>query len=170
VGRVSLLHNPNTAHFPRSDAPAKAGLFDFRAPSRNLPCRNMFPGNHLQKCRDNRPYLQSGWIQVRVAQLNNWVANQKYPGLINAGRRPKTSACLLLPTLLPVFFRGFRLSESPRIGTALGQVPMICRQSCRILAPNSRGSRSLLGNGVIRKLRSRAEWETNTEIPFFQCS
>ena len=30
----------------------------------------MFPGNHLQRCRENRPDLQSGWIQVRVAQLS----------------------------------------------------------------------------------------------------
>jgi hypothetical protein len=64
-------------------------------------------------------------------------------------------------------FRGFRLSNSPRIGTALGQVPMICRQSGRIMAPNSRRSRSLSENGVIRKLRSGAECKTNTEIPFF---
>ena len=65
-------------------------------------------------------------------------------------------------------FRGFRLSDSPRNGTTLGQVPMICRQSCGILAPNSPRSRSLSGNGVIRRLRSEAEWETNNEIPYFQ--
>lgn len=66
-------------------------------------------------------------------------------------------------------FRGFRLSNFPRIGTALCQVPMIRRQSCLILAPNSRRSRSLSGIRVIRRLRSGVEWETNTEIPFFQC-
>lgn len=70
VRRVSLLHNPNTSHFLRSDAPTKAGLFDFRAPSQNRPCHNMVPGNHSQRCRENRPDLQSGWIQVRVAQLS----------------------------------------------------------------------------------------------------
>jgi hypothetical protein len=43
-------------------------------------------------------------VQIRLPQLNRWVAKQKDPGLINAGRRPKTLACLLLPTLLPVFF------------------------------------------------------------------
>ena len=64
-------------------------------------------------------------------------------------------------------FRGFSVSDSPRIGTALGQVPMICRQSGWILAPNSRRSRSLSGIGVIRRLRSRPEWETNTEVPIF---
>ena len=63
---------------------------------------------------------------------------------------------------LPSVFLGFRFSNSPRIGTTLGQVPMICRQSCRILSPTSRRSRSLLGIGVIRRLRSRADWETNT--------
>ncbi len=68
----------------------------------------------------------------------------------------------------PSGFRGFNVSDSPRIGTALGQVPMICRQSCQILAPNSRRSRSLSENGVIRRLRSEADWETNTEIPYFQ--
>ena len=68
----------------------------------------------------------------------------------------------------PSVFRGFRLSDFPRVGTALGQVPMICRQTCRILAPNSRPSGSLLGNGVIRRLRSVAEWEANTEFQFFQ--
>ena len=65
-------------------------------------------------------------------------------------------------------FLGSRLSDSPRIGTTLGQVPMIRRQYGWILAPNSRGSRSLLGIGVIRRLRSEADWETNTEIPYFQ--
>jgi len=69
VGRVSLLHNPNTAHVPSSNVPAKAGFFDFRATSRNWACRNMFNGNHLQRCRGNGPTLQSGWITVRVAQL-----------------------------------------------------------------------------------------------------
>ena len=67
----------------------------------------------------------------------------------------------------PSVFRGFRLSDSPRNGTTLGQVPMICRQSGRILAPNSRRSRSLLGNGVILRLRSVAEWETNNENQCF---
>jgi hypothetical protein len=37
-------------------------------------------------------------------QLINWVAKEKYPGLIHAGRRRKTSACLLFTTLLTVFF------------------------------------------------------------------
>jgi len=63
--------------------------------------------------------------------------------------------------------RGFGLSNSPRIGTALGQVPVIRQPSGRILAPNSRHSRSLSGNGVIRRLRSGVEWETNTETPLF---
>ena len=68
---------------------------------------------------------------------------------------------------LPSVFRGFRLSNSPRIGTALGQVPMICRQSGRILVPNSRRSRSLSVNGVIRRLRSGAERDTNEGIQGF---
>ncbi len=43
-------------------------------------------------------------IRIRPPQLNNWVANQKYPGLISAGRRPKTSACLLFTGPFEVFF------------------------------------------------------------------
>jgi hypothetical protein len=50
--------------------------------------------------RENRRVSRS----VGPTQLIRWVANQEYPGLINAGRRQKTSACLLFPTLLPVFF------------------------------------------------------------------
>ena len=89
---------------------------------------------------------------------------------------PKTYKCRLTSKNVGLFaftdtftsvFRGFRLSDSPRIGTALGQVPMICRQSCRILAPNSPRSRSLSGNGVIRRLQSVAEWETNNENQCF---
>jgi hypothetical protein len=93
----------------------------------------------------------------------------KIPSTYTCRSTSKNVGLFAFAYTFPSVFRGFRLSNSPRIGTALGQVPMICRQSCRILAPNSRRSRSLLGNGVIRRLRSGVEWETNTEIPFFQC-
>jgi len=67
AGGVSLFHNPNNAAISSFDAPAMVGLFDFRAVYQEPPCRNIFPGNHLQRCRKNRPDLQSGWITVRFA-------------------------------------------------------------------------------------------------------
>ena len=57
AGQVSLFHNPNNAAISNFEAPARAGLLDSRAPSRNSPCRNIFLSKHLQRCRKNRPYL-----------------------------------------------------------------------------------------------------------------
>jgi hypothetical protein len=87
-------------------------------------------------------------------------------------KRPRTYKCrptsknvglFAFTDTFPSVFLGFGLSESPGVAAALGKDPMIRRQSGRILAANSRQSRSLLGNGVMRKLRSRAERKTNNE-------
>jgi hypothetical protein len=61
-------------------------------------------------------------------------------------------------------FPGFRLSDSPRIGTALGQVPMIRLQFGRILAPKlSPFSESLGKRGYTEVAIESGAWTEKSE-------
>ena len=120
-----------------------------------------------ENARIGRGITPRSSVQIRHPQLIRWVANQKYPGLIDAGRRPKTSACLLLPKLLPVFFEVLGSRILPGSGPLLAQF----RWFTDCLAGSWPQTLARLGVSWETGLYDGCDWgakrKTNTETPFF---